>query len=46
MKQGWTYKKLGELGTIVTGSTPSTKMYHFTGISCSRCISSFISPRT
>lgn len=25
MKQNWTYKKLGELGTIVTGSTPSTK---------------------
>lgn len=25
MKQGWEYKKLGEIGNIVTGSTPSTK---------------------
>lgn len=25
MKQGWEYKKLGEIGKIVTGSTPSTK---------------------
>ena len=25
MKQGWEYKKLGEVGNIVTGSTPSTK---------------------
>ena len=25
MKQGWEYKKLGEIGHIVTGSTPSTK---------------------
>ncbi len=25
MKKGWTYRKLGEVGTIVTGSTPSTK---------------------
>lgn len=29
MKQGWTYKKLGELGTIVTGSTPSTKIKEY-----------------
>lgn len=25
MREGWTYKKLGEVGDIVTGSTPSTK---------------------
>lgn len=25
MKQGWEYKRLGEIGHIVTGSTPSTK---------------------
>lgn len=25
MKQGWEIKRLGEVGTIVTGSTPSTK---------------------
>lgn len=25
MKTGWEYKKLGELGRVVTGSTPSTK---------------------
>ena len=25
MKEGWTYKKLGEVGDIITGSTPSTK---------------------
>lgn len=25
MKQGWEHKKLGEIGNIVTGSTPSTK---------------------
>lgn len=25
MKKDWTYKKLGEVGTVVTGSTPSTK---------------------
>ena len=25
MKEGWEYKKLGEIGVIVTGSTPSTK---------------------
>lgn len=25
MKQGWEYKKLKEIGTIVTGNTPSTK---------------------
>jgi type I restriction enzyme S subunit len=25
MKEGWTYKKLGEVGDVVTGSTPSTK---------------------
>lgn len=24
MKQNWTYKKLGEVGTVITGSTPST----------------------
>ena len=29
MKQGWTYKMLGELGTIVTGSTPSTKIKEY-----------------
>ena len=25
MREGWTYKKLGEVGIVVTGSTPSTK---------------------
>lgn len=25
MREGWEYKKLGEIGQIVTGSTPSTK---------------------
>ena len=25
MKQGWKIKKLGEVGTVITGSTPSTK---------------------
>ena len=25
MREGWTYKKLGEVGVVVTGSTPSTK---------------------
>ena len=25
MKKDWTYKKLGEVGTVITGSTPSTK---------------------
>ena len=25
MREGWTYKKLGEVGIIVTGTTPSTK---------------------
>ena len=25
MKQGWEIKKLGEVGTVITGSTPSTK---------------------
>ena len=25
MREGWTYKKLGEVGNVVTGSTPSTK---------------------
>lgn len=25
MREGWTYKKLGEVGRIITGSTPSTK---------------------
>lgn len=25
MREGWEYKKLGEIGNIVTGSTPSTK---------------------
>lgn len=25
MKKDWTYKKLGEIGTVITGSTPSTK---------------------
>lgn len=25
MKEKWTYKKLGEVGSIITGSTPSTK---------------------
>ena len=25
MKEGWEYKKLGEVGLVVTGSTPSTK---------------------
>lgn len=25
MKQGWEIKKLGEIGTVITGSTPSTK---------------------
>ena len=25
MREGWTYKKLGEIGDIITGSTPSTK---------------------
>ena len=25
MREGWTYKKLGEIGKIITGSTPSTK---------------------
>lgn len=25
MKEGWEYKKLGEIGQIITGSTPSTK---------------------
>ena len=25
MKENWTYKKLGEVGSIITGSTPSTK---------------------
>lgn len=25
MREGWKYKKLGEIGNIVTGSTPSTK---------------------
>jgi len=24
-KHGWTYKKLGEIGKVITGSTPSTK---------------------
>ena len=26
MKQGWTYKKLGDVGNIITGSTPSTQV--------------------
>lgn len=25
MKEGWTYKKLGEIGQIITGNTPSTR---------------------
>ena len=25
MREGWTYKKLGEVGDIITGSTPSTQ---------------------
>lgn len=25
MKENWTYKKLGEVGSVITGSTPSTK---------------------
>ena len=25
MREGWTYRKLGEVGDVITGSTPSTK---------------------
>ena len=25
MREGWTYKKLGEIGDVITGSTPSTQ---------------------
>ena len=25
MREGWEYRKLGEVGEVITGSTPSTK---------------------
>ncbi|MBE6315934.1 MAG: restriction endonuclease subunit S [Bacteroidales bacterium] len=31
MKQGWTYKKLGEVATIVGGSTPKTSIEEYWG---------------